>query len=92
MILQFDTCDVRQCTFVSIVNDIVNEPEEFFVYTLERTPGLDARIDLDPTMGRVVITDDDGKFSVIVATFSQSTFIMYMYMYDGHVIVCIPPE
>ena len=90
MILQFDTCDVRQCTFVSIVNDIVNE--EFFVYTLERTPGLDDRIDLDPTMGRVVITDDDGKFSVIVATFSQSTFIMYMYMYDGHVIVCIPPE
>ena len=61
MILQFDTCDVRQCTFVSIVNDSVNEPEEFFTYTLERTPGLNERIDLDPTMGTVVITDDDSK-------------------------------
>ena len=59
MILQFDTCDVRQCTFVSIVNDLVDEPEEFFIYTLERTPGLDGRIDLDPTMGTVVIIDDD---------------------------------
>ena len=56
LILQFDTCDVQQCTFVSIVNDLVDEPEEFFSYTLERTPGLDDRIDLDPTMGAVVIT------------------------------------
>ena len=61
MILHFDTCDVQQCTFVSIVNDLVDEPEEFFSYTLERTPGLDGRIDLDPTMGQVVITDDDSK-------------------------------
>ena len=61
MILQFDTCDVRQCTFVSIVDDLVDEPEEFFNYTLERTPGLNERIDLDPTMGTVVITDDDSK-------------------------------
>ena len=64
MILQFDTCDVRQCTFVSIVNDIVEESEEFFSYTLERTPGLDGRIDLDPTMGIVVITDDESKYCV----------------------------
>ena len=61
VILQFDTCDVRQCANVSIVNDLVDEPEEFFIYTLERTPGLDERIDLDPTMGTVVITDVDGK-------------------------------
>ena len=61
MILKFDICDVRQCTNVSIVNDFIGEPEEFFFYTLERTPGLDGRIDLDPTMGQVVITDDDGK-------------------------------
>ena len=62
VILQFDTCDVQQCANVSIVNDLVDEPEEFFIYTLERTPGLDDRIDLDPTMGTtVVITDDDSK-------------------------------
>ena len=61
MILQFDTCNVSQCTFVSIVDDLANEPEEFFNYTLERTPGLNERIDLDPTMGTVVITDDDSK-------------------------------
>ena len=65
MILQFDTCDVRQCTFVSIVNDAADEPEEGFTYTLERTPGLDARIELDPRTGHVVITDDDGKCTVI---------------------------
>ena len=61
IILQFDTCDVRQCILVSIVNDLVDEPEEFFIYTLERTPGLDDRIDLDPTIGTVVISDDESK-------------------------------
>ena len=64
MILQFDTCDVRQCANVSIVNDLVDEPEEFFSYTLERTPGLNDRIDLDPTIGTVVITDDESKYCV----------------------------
>ena len=61
MILQFDTCDVRQCANVSILNDLVDVPEEFFNYTLERTPGLDDRIDLDPSMGTVVINDGDCK-------------------------------
>ena len=61
MSLRFDTCDVRQCTFVSIVNDLVEEPEEFFIYTLERTPGLDVRIDLDPSMGTVVINEGECK-------------------------------
>ena len=61
IILQFDTCDVRQCILVSIVNDLVDEPEEFFIYTLERTPGLDDRIDLDPTIGTVVISDNGSK-------------------------------
>ena len=61
MIVQFDTCDVRQCANVSIVNDLVDEPEELFIYTLERIPGLDGRIDLAPTMGTVVITDDDSR-------------------------------
>ena len=57
MILQFDTCQRRRCTFFRIVN----EPDEFFIVTLERTPGLDDRIDLAPTVGRVMRTDDGGK-------------------------------
>ena len=64
MILQFDTCVVLLCTFVRIVNDAADEPEEFFTYIIERTPGLDDRIELDPRTGHVVITDDDGKCTV----------------------------
>ena len=74
MILQFDICDVRQCTFASIVNDLVDEPEELFIYTLERTPGLDDRIDLDPTVGKIVITDDDSKEVRNYYTFSSRLF------------------
>ena len=45
-----------------IVNDNVDEPEEFFIFTLARTPGLDPRIKLDSTEGQVVINDEnDGK-------------------------------
>ena len=46
---------------VIIVDDFVDEPDEFFSYTLERTPGLDPRISLAPVDGRVEIVDDDGK-------------------------------
>ena len=62
--VQFDTCDVRQCANVSIVNDLVDEPEELLT-ELERTPGLDERIDLDPTMGTVVITYDDSTVAYL---------------------------
>ena len=49
---------------VTIVDDMVDEPgpNEFFHYTLERTPGLDSRISLDPVDGVVEIIDDDGKY------------------------------
>ena len=45
---------------VTIVDDLVDEPEENFFYTLERTPGLHPNISLDPTLGEIVIEDDDG--------------------------------
>ena len=57
MILQFAMCQRRRCTFFRIAN----EPDEFYIVTLERTPGLDNRIDLAPTVGRVMRTDDGGK-------------------------------
>ena len=66
MILQFPECVAQQCTMVNVVNDNVDEPEEFFNFTLARTPGLDPRINLDPTEGQVVINDENkGKSSEV---------------------------
>ena len=61
MILMFDTCDTIQCVRVTIVDDFENEPDESFFYTLTRPPGgLDSRITLSPTLGEILIHDDDG--------------------------------
>ena len=57
-ILRFPTCGTRQCVNVSIVDDDVLENVESFYVTLERTPGLDVRITLDPVDGIISITDD----------------------------------
>ena len=59
-ILSFDSCQRRSCVNVSIVDDGTLELMESFSITLERTPGLDDRIDLDPVDGVVEITDNDG--------------------------------
>ena len=57
-ILSFPTCGTRQCVNVTIVDDDVLENVESFDVTLERTPGLDARITLDPVDGMISIIDD----------------------------------
>ena len=59
-ILMFEACQRRSCVTVTIVDDEVLENVESFNVTLERTPGLDMRITLDPVDGVVEITDDDG--------------------------------
>ena len=59
-ILAFDTCDTRQCTEISIEDDMKAELTESFFITLERTPGLDSRITLDPVDGEIEISDNDG--------------------------------
>ena len=59
-ILEFDSCDTRQCTEITIVNDMIVELTESFFVTLEGTPGLDSRITLDPFDGEIEIIDDDG--------------------------------
>ena len=53
--VQFESCETRRCVTVSIVSDLIEEPDESFNYTLERTPDLDSRISLDPVEGEVVI-------------------------------------
>ena len=55
MTFQFPECETKQCILVNILNDGVDEPEEFFNFTLARTLGLNTRIDLDSTVGQVVI-------------------------------------
>ena len=60
--LTFDTCETRCCVNVSIVEDLVDEPDEIFDYSLEPTgSGLDPRITITPDTGEVVISDNDGK-------------------------------
>ena len=61
IILMFEDCDRRRCVNVTIVDDEVLEMTESFTVTLERTPGLDSRITLDPVDGVVEITDDGEK-------------------------------
>ena len=61
VILMFGTCDIKQCVRVTIVDDFEDEPDENFFYTLTRPPGgLDSRITLSPTLGEILIHDDDG--------------------------------
>ena len=60
--LTFAASDTRQCTEIPIVDDMIVELTESFFVTLERTPGLDSRITLDPVDGEIKITDDDGVY------------------------------
>ena len=68
MILIFDECERRKCTSVSITRDLVDEPDEFFTFHLNRTTDLSPRIELDPVDGRIEIVDDDGKQYIIVSS------------------------
>ena len=61
-VVMFDECELQSCTPVLIVDDMVLENVESFNVTLERTPGLDMRITLDPVDGEIEISDDDGGF------------------------------
>ena len=62
--LSFDACQTRRCIDVTIVDDLVDEPLEYFDFTLERTPDLDTRISLNPVDGRIAIIDNDGKYYI----------------------------
>ena len=59
--LMFITCETRRCVAVTIVDDLTYDPGEMFQVSLERTPGLDHRITLQPTNAMIAIVDNDGK-------------------------------
>lgn len=60
-ILSFGACVMRSCVSVAIESDTVDEAEEVFDITLERTPGLSERISLQPVDAIVVIFSDEGE-------------------------------
>ena len=61
VILMFDECEKRRCVNVSITQDLVDEPDEFFTFHLNRTTDLSPRIELDPVDGTIEIVDGDGE-------------------------------
>ena len=61
VILTFDECEKRRCINVTITQDLVDEPDEFFTFHLNRTTDLSPQITLNPMEGRIKIVDDDGE-------------------------------
>ena len=66
-ILTFVACETRRCVAVDIIYDTVDEPDEEFAVTLEKTPGLHDRITLDPLGGVVIIISDAGMSDLLLA-------------------------
>ena len=58
--LIFSPCDRVQCKGVVIIDDRTVEKNESFGLILERQPGVDSRIDIDPWT-KITILDNDGK-------------------------------
>ena len=54
-ILLFESCETHACVNISILRDLIQEQNESFTITLERTPELDPRIILDPLETQIVI-------------------------------------
>ena len=61
MILTFDECERQMCVNVSIIQDLVDESDEFFTFHLNRTTDLSSHIDLDPVDGVIEIVDDESE-------------------------------
>ena len=63
-ILTFTPEDNNPCIPVIIIDEHIVEQNESFFVTLERTPGLNDRVIIDPdkSEGKVVIGNDDGKY------------------------------
>lgn len=76
-VLNFPACGTRQCVNVGIVNDLMDEPEEEFGISLEKTPDLNSGILLDPVNGKIFI-EDNGKYTVLEswATLQCSLYFM----------------
>ena len=56
-------CGIRLCWHISIVDDTIDESDESFSLTLERTAGLDPRITLSPSAGEIIILDAESIYT-----------------------------
>ena len=77
--LLFADCDSKPCMNVFIDDDSVIESDESFLYTLQRTPGLDPRVILDPSAGEVIIMDNDGRLKCVLVVRLARFFSLYIY-------------
>ena len=57
--ISFAACEDRKCVNVTVIDDSIPEVLESFNVTLEETPGLDGRIDLDPVVAIIEIIDSN---------------------------------
>ena len=63
----FGVSETKECVGVNIQDTSVVETTESFFVILERTKGLDERIQLDPaTMGEIEIIDNDGTCDICI--------------------------
>ena len=65
LVLSFHACLNRSCVNVPIADDMVDEGEEFFTYSLIMT-NPDPRFTLNPASGLVSILGSAGMYSAIV--------------------------
>ena len=64
MLLTFDTCETRKCVNVSITDDGVDEPDEFFILNLTRSSNFRSKIEFGPDHGQVQIIGGDGELII----------------------------
>ena len=58
--LEFNPCETRVCTDVTIVNDNWPESAEFFTISLEMNSGQDGWLSIDPAAAQVeILLNDD---------------------------------
>ena len=60
-LLMFSSCETRQCTNITITNDVGLEDTESFSITLLRATDTTT---LDLLVGEIEITDDDGLLDI----------------------------
>ena len=60
----FPTCISESCICIPITDDMMVEQHESFLVSLQRTEGLDTRIQIDHNFARkeVTIVDDNSKY------------------------------
>ena len=79
-LFMFNMCEIRKCADITIMNDATLENVEFFFVRL-LTSNLDLAISLDPNVGKVEITDNDGLWNMPCVLHSQIFFHLHNYVF-----------